>query len=114
MATSVKRLSDLSSYDHKFGMQDPSWRQTVYDHRLLIIKKAHQVEFTMEHAHRWRFRLQEFMKLKYNLPYDAFWIVCLINNFQNIDCDGGTIDVLFPDLSHLEELYTGMLQTSSF
>ena len=103
---SVTRLSEWLDVDHKFGMQDPAWRQMVYDYRLWLLARSTRVQFTMPDAHQWRFRLQEFIKKKYNLPYDAVWIVFFLNNLSNIEYDGGVLTIEIPETSVLEELYS--------
>ena len=108
MADVIRLYENTFNLDHKFGMQDPNWRQCVYDHRQQIIEHSVEVSFTLEHAHQWRYRLQEFIKAKYNLPYEVVWIVFWLNNFQNLDYDGGVLKVLIPRENYLNELYHAM------
>lgn len=109
---SVTRLSEWSDIDHKFGMQDPKWRQMVYDYRIWLLARSTRVSFTMPDAHQWRFRLQEFIEKKYNIPYDAVWIVFFLNNLSNIEYDGGVLTLEIPELQVLEDLY-GIYQLNS-
>lgn len=102
---SVKRLSDWSDTEHKFGMQDPKWRQMVYDYRLWLLARSTRVSFSMPDAHQWRYRLQEFINKKYMLPYDSVWIVFYLNNLTNVEYDGGVLTLEIPELQVLEDLY---------
>lgn len=102
---SVTRLTDSTPSTHKFGAQDPKWRQIVYDHRLWLLRRATRVLFDMPDAHRWRYRLQEFIYHKYKIPQDAVWIVFYLNNLSNIEYDGGVLTLEIPELQVLEDLY---------
>ncbi len=105
----VTRLCDDSDlFSHKLGMQDPNWRQCVYDHRKQLLENSTQVNFSLEHAHQWRYRLQEFINVKYNLPYDVVWIVFWLNNLQNPDHDGGVLKLYVPHYDYLTKLYNAM------
>lgn len=108
MAGVVGLYENDSDISHRFGMQNQAWRQCVYDHRKQIIEHSRTVTFTLEHAHQWRYRLQEFLKAKYNFPTDAVWIVYHINNFQNIDNDGGIMKIYVPEENYLVDLYNAM------
>ena len=102
---SVSRLTDSTTLDLKFGASDPKWRQFVYDYRLWLLKKATRVSFSMPDAHRWRYRLQEFIVHKYNVPQAAVWIVFYLNSITNNDYDGGVLTLEIPELQVLEDLY---------
>lgn len=108
MAGVTRLLDESNMYTHKLGMQDPNWRQCVYDHRKQILDHSTLVTFTMEHAHQWRYRLQEFINVKYNLPFDVVWIVFWINNLQNPDHDGGVLKLYVPQEDYLLKLYNAM------
>lgn len=110
---SVTSLNTWSDVEHKFGMQDVAWRQVIYDHRLWLKKRATVVNFSMPDAHQWRYRLQEFLKKKYQLPYDTQWIVYFLNNLENVEYDGGVYSLLIPSLSDLETLYTAYQETTT-
>ena len=101
----ITRLSKSATSDIKFGAHDPKWRQMVYDYRLWLLKKATRVIFDMPDAHRWRYRLQEFIVHKYGVPQAAVWIVFYLNNISNIDYDGGVLTLEIPELQVLEDLY---------
>jgi len=106
-------LSSLSTEEHKLGMHDAAWRQVVYDHRLWLRERSIAVTFSLADAHQWRYRLQEFLKKKYSYPYDAMWIVLLINSIENADCDGGVLYLLVPELTYVQELYSNYQQNTS-
>lgn len=111
---SVVRLTDRSVYNLRFGAQDPKWRQFVYDYRLWLLERATRVSFSMADAHRWRYRLQEFIVHKYSVPQDAVWIVFYLNNLTNLEYDGGVLTLEIPELqvlSDLYELYKGSLDS---
>jgi len=102
---SVTRLTDTIPLTDKFGADDPKWRQFVYDYRLWLLKKATRVSFTMPDAHRWRYRIQEFMWYKYSIPQSALWIVLYLNNITHNQYDGGVLTLEIPELQVLNDLY---------
>ena len=111
---SVTRLTDTTLYNSMFGAEDPKWRQFVYDYRLWLLERSTRVIFTMADAHRWRYRLQEFIVHKYSVPQDAVWIVFYLNNITNLEYDGGVLTLEIPELqvlSNLYELYKGSLDS---
>ena len=101
----ITRLTDTLASSQKFGANDPKWRQMVYDYRLWLLENATRVSFTMPDAHMWRYRLQEFIMRKYQIPQAAVWIVFYLNNLTNIDYDGGVLTLEIPELQVLEDLY---------
>lgn len=102
----VTRLTDRVNTLQKHAMNDPGWRQMVYDHRLWLKDRASVVTFTLPDAHQWRFRLKEWLKAKYNMKPDTEWIVFYLNNLENIEYDGGVITLLVPTQASIEDLYS--------
>lgn len=101
----VMRLTDRAPLNDIFGSNDPKWRQFVYDYRLWLLKRATRVSFSMADAHRWRYRLQEFIYHKYDIPQSALWIVLYLNNITHNEYDGGVLTLEIPELQVLHDLY---------
>lgn len=99
--------------DHKFGMQDADWRQVVYDHRAWLKEKSTLVSFTMPDANYWKFRLMEYLKSAHNYSLDAEWIVFYINELDNKDFDGGTMQLYVPGIQYIEQLYSSYQQNTN-
>ena len=102
MATS---LSTVVPTGHEYGMHDADWRQTVYDHRTWLLARSINMTFTLPDAHTWRFRLQEFLKAKYDMPISTLWIVLWINELDHTEFDGGTLQIKIPELNAISTLY---------
>lgn len=101
----------IDSNNSSYGMDNEEWVQLVRDHYAWLRGKSTTYTLTPEDAHRWRFRLQEYIYTEHGLPYSMLWIVLWINNIKLSDFDGGILELLIPSESDIATLYTGYTAT---